>query len=183
MRRIISVLALGAVCALALSATAWGAGGPARQHFGPYASSSPDSGTCGNTWANDTFDRDYTVDTRPNADGTYNVVEQFKNGSFTTTIGPSPGACETNPLGTLTSVISGKMQGTFALVVTPGVGGYNPGATCTAQCFSADFVTAFFGAGATYDVPSYDIHYNAGPNGDWKNASPDKGGDRGDITS
>ena len=37
----------------------------AAQHFGPYASNSPDEGTCGNTWANDTFDRLYTVKTKP----------------------------------------------------------------------------------------------------------------------
>src|SRR5258708_25701119 len=30
----------------------------ATQHYGPYASISTDSGTCGNDWANDTFDRD-----------------------------------------------------------------------------------------------------------------------------
>lgn len=183
MRRITSVLALGAVCVLAMSANAWGAGGPARQHFGPYASSSPDSGTCGNLWADDTFDRDYTVDTRPNADGTYNVTEDFKNGTFTTLAGPSPGACETDPGGMLNSPVSGKMEGTFTLVVTPGAGGYNPDATCAAPCFTADFVTAFFGPGASDTVTSFDIHYNAGPNGDWKNASSDKGGDRGDITS
>src|SRR5436190_1234610 len=63
------------------------------QHYGPYASGSPDSGTCGNDWAEDTYDRDFTL--HNNRDGTYTVVEQFKNGDFVTNAGPSPGACDT----------------------------------------------------------------------------------------
>src|SRR5437879_514156 len=35
--------------------------GARTQHYGPYASGSPDSGTCGPDWANDTFDRHFTV--------------------------------------------------------------------------------------------------------------------------
>ena len=69
------------------------------QQYGPYASGSTDSGTCGNDWANDTFNRVYKVQTKRNADGTYNVTEDFKDGSFTTILGPSPGACETNQTG------------------------------------------------------------------------------------
>src|ERR1700758_5330679 len=30
-------------------------------HFGPYASGSSDSGTCGNNWAEDMYDRHFTV--------------------------------------------------------------------------------------------------------------------------
>src|SRR4029077_3802589 len=55
-------------------------GTTATQHYGPYSSESTDSGTCGNDWANDTFDRHFTV--RKNPDGTFLVVEQFKDGSF-----------------------------------------------------------------------------------------------------
>ena len=60
----------------------------ATQHYGPYASTSTDSGTCGADWATDTFDRHFTV--QNNHDGTFNIVEQFKNGSFVTMAGPSP---------------------------------------------------------------------------------------------
>ena len=70
-----------------------GAGTP-TQHYGPYPSVSPDSGTCGTDWANDTFDRHFTV--RENLDGTFTVVEQFKNGSFVTMSAPGPGSCDTN---------------------------------------------------------------------------------------
>ena len=60
--------------------------GRATQHYGPYPSGSPDSGTCGVDWATDTFDRHFTVKT--NQDGSIVVVEQFKNGSFLTTMIP-----------------------------------------------------------------------------------------------
>ncbi|MEA2644869.1 MAG: hypothetical protein QOG08_1895, partial [Chloroflexota bacterium] len=74
-------------------------GSNATQHYGPYASGSGDSGTCGPDWATDTFDRHFTVHRPPT--GPITVVEQFKNGSFTTIEGPSPGACETNIGGTV----------------------------------------------------------------------------------
>src|SRR3954454_4719570 len=53
---------------------------------------SPDSGTCGNDWANDTIKRVYTVKKR--SDGTYKLVA-FDRGVFTTVAGSSPGACNT----------------------------------------------------------------------------------------
>src|SRR6266436_10308959 len=55
--------------------------GNGTQHYGPYNSMSPDSGTCGNNWADDTFDRHFTV---RNQGGSITVVEQFKDGSFMT---------------------------------------------------------------------------------------------------
>jgi hypothetical protein len=177
MRRIAIAAVATITASLAIAASAWGS---AAQHFGPYASNSPDSGTCGNTWANDTFNRLYTVKTKPTAEGTYNVVEQFKNGTFTTLAGPSPGGCDTNPGGTLSGTVTGKMHGSFSLVVSGGT--YNSGASCALPCYTSEFVAAFFGAGATYTVPSYDLHYSAKHHGVWKNASPDKGGNSGDIT-
>jgi hypothetical protein len=44
-------------------------------HYGPCASGSSDSGTCGNYWADDTFDRHFTVFTRATG---ITAVEQFK---------------------------------------------------------------------------------------------------------
>ena len=38
-----------------------GPGENATEHYGQYPSSSPDSGTCGNNWATDQFDRVFTV--------------------------------------------------------------------------------------------------------------------------
>ena len=176
MRRIAIAAIAAMMVALAIAANAWGS---AAQHFGPYASNSPDEGTCGNTWANDTFDRLYTVKTKPK-NGAYSVVEQFKNGTFTTLAGPSPGACGTNPGGTLSGTVTGKMQGSFSLVVSGGT--YNSGAACALPCYTSEFVADFFGGGATYEVTSYDLHYKAKRHGVWKNASADKGGNSGDIT-
>src|SRR5687768_12050823 len=46
--------------------------GSPTQHYGPYSSGSPDSGTCGNNWAQDTFNRHFTV--KHNHDGTFTVI-------------------------------------------------------------------------------------------------------------
>ena len=177
MRRIAIAAVAAMMVALAVAGSAWGA---AAAHYGPYASGSPDEGTCGNTWANDTFDRFYTVKTKPNAEGQYKVMEQFKNGTFTTLAGQSPGACDTNPGGTLSGTVTGKMQGSFSLIVSGGT--YNSEATCELPCYTSEFVADFFGAEATYEVPSWDLHYKAKKHGVWKNASADKGGNSGDIT-
>lgn len=155
----------------------------ATRHYGPFASTSPDSGTCGNTWANDTFDRHFTVDVQPTADGTYSVREEFKNGTFTTTgDGASPGSCDPghtvvpDPRG-----VTGKLAGSFDIVVSHGT--YNANATCDTGCATTGgFIATVFGASASYDVPTYEFHYNAASCGDWKNASANRGGDSGDIT-
>src|SRR6266481_8445256 len=96
--------------------------GNATQHYGPYSSTSTDSGTCGNDWANDTFDRHFTV--RRNTNGTFLVVEQFKDGSFLTPasdspplINPSPGACQNSivPQGIVNNGVTGNLQGYFII--------------------------------------------------------------------
>ena len=98
-----------------------------------------------------------------------------------TIAGPSAGGCETNPGGTVGAGITGKMHGSFTMVVTGGT--YNPDATCETGCeTTAGFVSTIFGSGATYDVPSFIFHYSAGKFGEWKNASADYGGNHGDIT-
>ena len=157
------------------------AGAANTAHYGPIASTSPDSGTCGNDWATDTFDRHYQVSVTPNVGGTYNVTEQFKNGTFVTNAGPSAGACETNPGGTVAAGVTGKMHGSFEIVVTGGT--FNANETCATGCdTTAGFIAKVFGTGASYDVPTFSFHYSAGNNGEWKNASADRGGNHGDIT-
>jgi hypothetical protein len=157
------------------------------QHYGPYASGSPDSSTCGNNWAEDTFDRHFTV--HNNHDGTFTVVEQFKDGSFVTTAGPSPGACDTTdgtPPGTISAGKSGSMQGYEIITVVGSQSSYSE--TCDPMpppegCTTAGFITSHF-AGA-YTVGTYFFHYSAGDQGliyhEWKNASDDRGGNHGDI--
>jgi hypothetical protein len=179
-----NILVLLAVSVFALLTVGSALSVPTARIYGPFTTSSPDSGTCGNDWATDTFDRYFHVTTTPNADNTYTVVEQFKRGSFLTLAGQSPGACDPRGTagGTVAPGISGDMQGKFNIVVSGGL--FNPNAECTTlNCgTTAGFVATVFGATATYNVTSFLLNYNAGVNGDWKNASADKGGNQGDIT-
>ena len=164
------------------------------QHYGPYASSSLDSGTCGNDWATDTFDRHFTV--RTNRDGTFLVVEQFKDGAFVTMTGFSPGACQTGPpAGTVDGGISGRMHGYFLIPLPPrtiqtSTSPYCDGVAMTnTDCTTTTFVNTHFSPcyPATCPVTTFFFHYAAGDQGliinEWKNASDDRGGNHGDIRS
>jgi hypothetical protein len=166
----------------------------ATQHYGPYPSSSPDSGTCGNDWATDTFDRVFTVKT--NSDGTFTVVQQFKNGSFVTNAGPSPGACDTtdgSPPGAVNAGVTGSMHGYFIISNVTTQTSTSPYcdavAMTNAGCTTTTFINTHFAPcyPATCQVTTFAFHYSAGDQGlvehEWKNASPDRGGNHGDIRS
>ena len=151
-------------------------------HYGPIPSTSPDSGTCGKNWANDSFDRFFSINPRtPNT-----VTEEFKNGTFVTVAGQSPGACQTGADNgnTVADGITGKLEGTFDIQVSGG--SFNPNATCSPSTCNttAGFIQTVYGcsgcsvAGATYFI----FHYSTGKNGQWKNASANRGGNDGDIT-
>ncbi len=172
--------ALLAMVALATVPILIGLTGQRTREYGPFSNGSPDSGTCGNSWADDTFDRFYKVNTRRNLDGSYDVVEQFKQGTFVTRAGASPGGCEiSNPNPPqIPAGIRGEMQGQFWMKIQNGV--YNPNAN-PGNVNDPQFVAAVFGPNATYTVYSFSLNYNARNRGDWKNASRDKGGNRGDI--
>jgi len=177
-------------------ATALGPSQNATQHYGPYPSSSPDSGTCGNDWAMDAFDRHFTVKT--NADGTFLVVQQFKKGSFVTNPGFSPGSCDTadgSPPGTVDGGKNGSMQGYFIIPLPAGTTQTSTSSSCNAlvpstPCTTTDFInTHFFPAcyPGTCPVTTFFFHYSAGDQmlveHEWKNASSDRGGNHGDIRS
>lgn len=164
----------------------------AAQHYGPFASGSPDSGTCGNNWATDTFDRHFTV--RSNPDGTLMVVEEFKDGAFTTMAGASPGGCDTNLGGTVAAGVTGSLQGYFIIPLS-GETQVSADLSCVAQspsagCTTAGFINSHF-APACYPalcpVTTFFFHYSAGSQSlsfhEWKNASADRGGNSGDIAS
>jgi hypothetical protein len=164
------------------------------QHYGPYASSSTDSGTCGTDWATDTFDRHFTV--RTNRDGTFLVVEQFKDGAFVTMTGFSPGACQTGPpAGMVDAGINGRMHGYFLIPLPPGTMQTSTSPYCDAttptntDCTTTTFVNTHFSPcyPATCPVTTFFFHYAAGDQGliinEWKNASEDRGGNHGDIRS
>jgi len=168
--------------------------GNGTQHYGPYNSNSPDSGTCGNDWATDTFDRHFTV--RRNPDGTFLMVEQFKDGSFVTSAGPSPGACQTGPpsAGLVNAGVTGSMQGYFIIPLPPGEIQTSTDPSCVAgfplaPCTTAGFVNTHFTPcyPGTCPVTTFFFHYSAGDQTlvqhEWKNASADRGGNSGDIRS
>jgi hypothetical protein len=175
----ISILALAAAPATVMA-------GQDTVHFGPINSGSPDSGTCGNNWANDTYKRVFDAATTRNADGTYSVTETFIAGRFVTVAGPSAGACESGPNNgaTIADGVTGSFHGNFQVVV-PASGSFNPNASCDSGCdTTAGFVATVYGA-TTYDVPSFGFTYHAnGPDllqREWHNASADQGGNSGDI--
>ncbi len=157
------------------------------QHYGPYTSSSPDSGTCGNDWAEDTFDRHFTV--HNNGDGTFTVVEQFKRGSFVTNSGFSPGACDSTdgtPPGVITAGKTGSMHG-YLIITVVGTQSSQDAAciagTPAAPCTTTGFIATHFAGTST--IGTFFFHYSAGDQGlvyhEWKNASTDRGGNHGDI--
>jgi hypothetical protein len=171
-----------------------GPGPNPTKHYGPYASDSPDSGTCGNDWANDMFDRHFTVFKNP--DGTFVVVQQFKQGTFETDAGPSPGACEPgNTPGSVSAGITGKMHGYFIIPLPLGTIQTSTDSRCNAgvgnsPCTTTTFIDTHFTpcyAVSTCPVTTFFFHYAAGDQGlimhEWKNASTDRGGNSGDIRS
>jgi hypothetical protein len=173
-----------ALCTVLALSIAWASpAAAASARYGPFAGGSPDSGTCGNNWAIDKFDRTFTANTTRNADGTYTVREDFTRGSFVTLAGPSPQACDPNrPTGgTVGLGIIGAMGGFFTIIVTNG--NYNPYAVCTeANCGTTKgFIATVYGS-ATYDIPTFFFGYATPCNGWWINASADLGGNRGDIS-
>ena len=178
---IVSIVALAATPAIAFA-------GQGSVHYGPINSSSPDSGTCRPVWANDTYKRVFDAATTANLDGTFNVTESFIAGRFVTIAGSSPGACETgaDTGGMIGDGVTGSFNGNFIVVVSGG--SFNASATCESGCdTTAGFVATVYGAGASYDVPSFVFDYHANGPGliqrDWHNASADEGGNFGDIRS
>ena len=166
----------------------------ATQHDGPYESGSPDSGTCGNDWAEDTFDRHFTV--KANPDNTFLVVQQFKKGSFVTNAGPSPGSCDMtdgSPPGTVNAGITGGMHGYFIISGATTQTSNSPycdavnmtNVDCTTTTFMNTHFTACYPFTCT--VTTFFFHFSAGDQQlvehEWKNASADRGGNHGDIRS
>ena len=164
------------------------------QHFGPFASTSPDNGSCGVFWATDTFDRLFNV--HDNGDGTFSVDEQFKNGSFVTIGGGSPGACETGSKhgSTVDAGVTGTFVGYLDFTVTGGV--YTPSG-CSANppaCASTlGFVATTFPGGIVGCGPSgvckFGFEYASGDQDllyhHWADVSDKSGNDlfRGDIAN
>jgi hypothetical protein len=119
---------------------------------------SPDSGTCGNDWANDTLKRVYKV--TQNHDGSFTLVA-FDRGTFTTVAGQSPGACETGDSHHGATVTAGVTGGVVGFVAEKLTGTFNATATCAAVCNRDAFVAAHFGTPTTRVVEKFAFFYGS----------------------
>jgi len=164
---------------------------PPTQHYGPYLTKSPDSGSCGNKWADDTVNRLFSVFSR---DGSLVVVEQFKDGTFITPapaytplqlpptgsppsppVNQSPGACNNggpNNGGVVQNGVTGKFVGYFIIPLAPGVTETSNDPHCDANtqsntvpgCDTYTFITSHFSC--SYGAPgcstiTFFDHYSA----------------------
>src|SRR5258708_26867515 len=125
MRRLLFALVSTAALVMAFSSTVVAGDVKVRD------SGSPDSGTCGNDSANDTFTRELDVQ---QSGGTFVLTEFFKDGHFVTVAGFSPGGCQTgSDHGQLVDGgISGSFHGFLSGTVTGGSA--NPNAAPPDPC-------------------------------------------------
>jgi hypothetical protein len=147
-----------------------------------------DIGTCNNVWAQDSFNKFYTI--TPNKDGTYNVQVNYKDGTFVTLAGKSPGACESDADNgnTVAVGITGRTHQEYNGTVA---GTLIPGAVCGAGCVdTTTILNTLFEPGWSWVILSdgghwtWTGHYEAGSNGTWFDTSVNWPlNDRGDITS
>jgi len=94
-------------------------------------------------WANLTEKRTYQL--HKNKDGTYRL-RRVDKGTFTTVAGKSPGNCTANKSkhGQLIRAgVTGRFGGYLEGTLTGGT--FNKDATCANPCFTANFISAFFG--------------------------------------
>ncbi len=158
--RILSIFVLAGLFAVATATGALADNG-GTMHFGPFAGTSPDGGTCGAAWATDAFNRVFTV--HDNGDGTFRVTEDFRDGTFIT-IGPaSPGRCETSGHhGTLLNpAVNGNFRGFLAGTVASTTFTLAACDTAGACSTTAGFVAAVFGSGAAFVVATFNFEYDS----------------------
>ena len=99
-------------------------------------------------WANLTETRTYQL--HKNSDGTYRL-RRVDKGTFTTVEGKSPGNCAANKSkhGQLIRAgVTGRFGGYLEGTITGGT--FNKKATCIAACFTSNFISTFFTAGAVF---------------------------------
>lgn len=145
-----------------------------------------DTGTCNNTWAEDAYDKNYTLtETGPNA---YSV-QSVEDGTFVSNAGQSPGACESGPDNgnTVAAGVTGTLHqvwiNTLTATASPSA---SPDCASNNDCQGAgDYLDAVFGSG-NWTMPgawSQTGYYDAGSNGSWFDTlSGWPNNDVGDIT-
>lgn len=118
------VVLVGILTIPAVAFAASGGNGNGTDHFAPVTVTTPDGGSCGVAWNNETFERNWSV--HDNGDGTFLVTREDKQGTFETIDGPSPGACSTSQQhgSTVAGGITGQMSGFWQFDVTSS--SYNP---------------------------------------------------------
>ena len=129
----------------------------------------PDHGSCGNVWATDTSRRTWSI--KANKNGTFRVGRK-DNGTFLTSAGQSPGACDTTGKHGhhVNAGIKGKFRGYLRGTVSGGT--FNSTATCNAACVgdTTVFISTFFGGAAKFTCSLG----NAGCTFNLEYSSPDK---------
>jgi hypothetical protein len=126
---------------------------------------SPDSGTCGNDWANDTYTRAFKVVTLQNTDGSWRVTENFKKGKFTTVQGASPESCQAGNTSQVSSGLKGTFTGSEVIKVSGGsydaVGAGNCSAAANPPaCTTAEFIDSAFPGNSGYAVSDFYFQYH-----------------------
>jgi hypothetical protein len=139
---------------------------------------SPDSGVAGNTWANDTINRQLQI---WQTGSTYcaSVTDQ---GSFVTAVGPSPSGNATVPTG-----ITGKMKGGYTTIPLTLTGTFNQNGLPTRGDLGnydstnrPSFMSYGLDGGPTGGLGDWGWTYQTASNGTWVNAAS---GNVGDIKS
>jgi len=148
-----------------------------------------DIGTCNNTWAQVSFNKFYTI--TANHDGTFNLKVNYKDGTFVSNAGSSPGACESGSDNgnQIAADVTGKTHQEYNVTVTvlnSAIPDRTPDCAANSSCVgSGNVLDAVFGAG-NWSRPdfSWQGHYEAGRNGTWFDTDVNWPlNDRGDITS
>jgi hypothetical protein len=123
-----------------------------------------DSGTCGPDWATDKMTRTFKVYVEQARNGSYQVLETFTGGSFTSVQGPSPESCDPPASNNQISAgIKGQFHGYEVLYVsnTNKTGNWDGATdvTCSATCTTSEWIANAFGGAATYSVPDWWFTY------------------------
>ncbi len=129
-------------------------------HLGPFAASTNDGGSCGNEWAQDSYT--ITLGVHDNGNGTFALRVDYKNGTFVTFAGASPGACSSvnNHGTTLTAGANGNFQGWLSETISGGT--FNSNGCAAANCSTrTDAITALFGSGASQSNFTYNFEYSS----------------------
>jgi hypothetical protein len=138
-------------------------------------SGDPDSGTAGNNWAVDEYNKHIQV---WDLTGGKFYVDVKYVGSFTTVAGASPNANVTS--GTVAEGIDGNMEGGYQATIT---GTLQTGIKTKGNLGQfvypnlPDWLGQFFGAGATFEYIWWGWQYHTAQNGTWVNASTGNSGD------